>query len=281
MTNSKETQETVTEPENSRKSLTVKRLATEVHPTIQAVISEMFRFVSRADAVERLEAIKDNFIITTRLPKPTDKATIKLWIRGYQITKDEEASGYLGNYAAIKIKKIDGKFSLIAEKQKVGLKFHPQRKRPKKHHPDWGHPVLRAVKKGIVYDTIEEANKVLGQLHEEYPAVTIPNPGKLYIIIYHKVPTDKKPASSESIVQKYVLEIKPSREGGYFVEYRLNKVDTIPKQPIPVPKKRTQEIVESENKIQGYFTSMVELKKSKSRARKKPLLKKPNPHADE
>ena len=229
-----------------------RRLATEKHPTIEAVINGLFRFEKIEQALARLEAIKNNFIISSKLPKDDDENSVKLWIRGFQISEKEEKDGYLGNYAQIGIENVAGKFRLLAIKQDIALKYHPQRKRPKRRNPDWGHPALRIVKKGIVFDDIEEAQKILAQLHEEYPEVSIPNTNKLFIIIYSKA-LDMKPP-----VQKFVLEIKPSREGGFIIEYKVNnhqkktKVDAKPKG--------------EEKKAVGYYTAMAALKKNKRKS---------------
>ena len=159
-------------------------LATENHPTIQAIIHSLFRFETVEQATSRLEAVKKHFIISSRLPKDDDEKTLKLWIRGYDISEDEEKQGYLGNYAAIKVKEIDGKFTLTTEKQRIALKYHPQRKRPRQTHPDWGHPALRVVKKGTIFETVIEAQKVLNQLHEEYPLVSMNLIGYLVVGLF-------------------------------------------------------------------------------------------------
>ena len=254
----------------------VKRLATEAHPTIQAVLSGLFRFVNKEDAIERLDAIKTNFITSSRLPKSIEKNATKLWIRGFQIEKGEEEQGYLGNYALIKITQIDGKYTLVSEKQRVNLNYHPHKKRPKERHPDWGHPALRIIKRGAVFETLEEANKIFSQLHEEYPKATIPNPNKLYVMIYSRTPEDKR-SENDKTVTKYLLEIKPSREGGYFIEYKQTKVEEKNNKKneryktykVPQEKEAKAPEATQENRQKGYFTSMVELKKAKSKAKQK------------
>ncbi len=260
---------------------TNRRLATEKHPTIEAITNGLFRFEKKAQALARLETIKSHFIISSKLPKDTDENTLKLWIRGYDITEDEQKQGYLGNYAAIKVIELDGKFTLNAEKQRIALKYHPQRKRPRGKHPDWGHPALRIVKKGLAFDNLEDAQKILNQLHEEYPEVSIPNPNKLYIIIYSK----GKEATS-SPIQKFILQIKNARDGGFFIEYRANKYEKKTAGTAATAKttgaasagKQTTTAEAPENRTKGYFTSMVELKKA-SKKRKTPV-RKPKPETD-
>lgn len=253
--------------ENIIPSDKIKRLATEKHPTIEAIINGLFRFENIEQAVARLEAIKNNFILSSKLPKGDDEHTLKLWIRGYNVSPEEEKNGYLGNYAKIKINNIDGKFRLIAEKQDINLKYHPQRKRPKRKNPDWGHPALRIVRKGIIFEHIEEAQKILAQLHEEYPDVTIPNMNKLYIIIYSKALGMKPP------IQKFILEIKASREGGFFIEYKANNYQKkeMPDKEIKSgsAEKAVSEIKQKveEKKAVGKFTANAILKKSNKKAK--------------
>ncbi|HCR85458.1 MAG TPA: hypothetical protein DIV86_02155 [Alphaproteobacteria bacterium] len=235
------------------------RLATEKHPTIEAIITDLFRFETKEQAETRIKAIKEHFIISAKLPKDSrDSNVLKLWIRGYMISDDEEKQGYLGNYAAFRVVQLkDKKFTIRAEKQNIALKYHPQRKRPKRKHPDWGHPALRLVKKGEIFETLEEANKLLKQLHTEYPDISIPAINKLFIILYSKADNPEKP------VQKYILEVKPSRDGGFHIDYRLNDYQ---KKQLPVKKVRRNEDVEklqNDNQQAGYFTSMITLKRDK------------------
>ncbi len=201
---------TVTE---SNEANSGKRLATEKHPTIESVVNGLFKFTNMEDAVAKLNTIKEHFVISAKLPKDENENTVKLWIRGFQIDDEEEKEGFLGNYALIKIKEEDNKFSLIAEKQKIALKYHPQRKRPKRKHPDWGHPCMRVIKKGTVFENTEAAQKVLNQLHEEHPLVSIPAVNKLYVILYSK--------AYNPPIKKFVLEIKPA-EGGFIIESKEN-----------------------------------------------------------
>lgn len=237
-----------------------KRLATERHPTIEAILNDLFRFETEKQAQDRIDTIREHFIISKKLPKDKDNPnTLKLWIRGYGISKDEEKKGYLGNYAAFRTVKLkDDKFTIRAEKQPISLKYHPQRKRPKRKHPDWGHPALRLVKKQVSFDTIEEANNILKQIHTEYPDISIPSVNKLFVIIYSKAENPEKP------VQKYILEVKPARGGGFYVDYKINDY----KKKQELPKKKAEAESDSDDSSapkeqSGYFTSMVALKRNK------------------
>lgn len=242
--------------EKNIKTTVNKRLATEKNPTIEAVINGLFRLENLEQAISKIKALRENFIISSKLPPSKDENGIKLWIRGYKITKDEEKQGYLGNYAEVTpFKLADGKYTLTAEKQDVKLKFHPQRKRPKKKHPDWGHPCMRLIKRGKSFETIEDAQRILGQLHEEFPNISIPAVNKLFIIIYSN--SEKPP------VQKYILEIQACRDGeGFIIEHKPNTYD---KKKVVVSKDKKSEHSNAEPEAlgKGYFSSMVELKRSK------------------
>ncbi len=234
-----------------------KRLATEKHPTIEAVINGLFRFEKKEQAVQRLEAIKNYFVVSSKLPKDAGENVLKLWIRGFKIEPDEEKEGYLGNYAALKISETkDKKFTIIAEKQRIALKYHPQRKRPKRKHPDWGHPCMRIIKKKTVFETIEQAQKVLAQLHEEHPLVSIPAVGKLYVILYSK--------AYNPPIKKFILEIKTAKEGGFYIESRENNYNKDNRKPA-VNKQQKSQVEGEEQQQKGYFASMVELRKAKKR----------------
>lgn len=239
-----------------------KRLATEKNPTIEAIINGLFRLETNDQAIDKITALKENFIISSKLPPSEIEGGIKLWIRGYKITEDEEKEGYLGNYAEISTLELaDGKFTITAKKLDIKLKFHPQRKRPKKKHPDWGHPCMRLIKKGKTFETIEDAQKVLGQLHEEFPNISIPAVNKLFVIIYSKA--EKPP------VQKYILEIAADRDGnGFKIEAKPNKYDKAKTQAAKDVRKNPESSNQGSNAPddnplgKGYFASMIELKRN-------------------
>jgi hypothetical protein len=233
-----------------------RRYATLMHPTIGAVLAGTYRFASEEQAKQQLQIFRDHFVLSRHQNEEAGENAVILWIKGYSITDDEKKAGYTGNYALIAIKKLpDGKHSLIATKLQSELKFHPQRQRPKHKHPNWGHPILRSVKKQRVYSTVEEAQKELQLLHEEYPEVTIPLTNKLYLIIYSR--QQVPPA------QKYVLEVKVADEGGFLIDAYANDY----KGGKEAPAKDQQEAGQQDEAQQsGYFTSMVALKRS----RKKP-----------
>lgn len=236
-----------------------------MHPSIGAALAGTYRFASEEQARQQLNIFRQHFVLSKHQGADSHENNILLWIKGYEVTTAEKANGWTGNYCAIGIvKKPDGKFSLEAKKLESDLKFHPQRQRPTHKHPNWGHPILRSVKKKRIYATVEAAQAELQLLHEEYPEVTIPLTNKLYLIIYSRQQTP--PA------QKFVLEVKVDDDGGFYIdsyanEYRAQAgAEATQEEAAPAPadaKKKTEDA--------GYFTSMVALKRSrKKNTRPKP-----------
>lgn len=234
-----------------------KRQASIGSPVMEAVANGLFRFTAEHQLRTRLARIREEFLIS----KDQDAAnpdSIKLWVKGYALTEDERGKGYLGNYALIRPQKSpDGKyFSLIAEKLTIDLKFHPRKKRPKLKHPDWGHPILRAVLKKKLYGSIEEVQAEFARLHSEFPDVSIPGLERLNIIVYQK----GKPAEKGNPVQKITLRIRPNEDGRFYISYALNK-----KKPKIAPAPGAEPPVQKSTK--GYFTALVSMKKKKPGAR--------------
>ncbi len=237
-----------------------KQVAIISNPTIEAVCYQLFKFPTEAEAVERLETIKDYFIVSKEQDNETENLSVKIWIKGFMVTEGEEKLGYLGNFALMQYALTeDGKYTLYAEKLEVPLRTHPQKRYPKHKHPNWGHPVLRKIKKGHVYPTIEDAQADLQRLHEEFPQVSIPTNAKMYIIIYSKDgPEDKRP------VKKFILEIQLVDGGGFTIEIKEN---TYRKEDNPKKSEATVEQSEEDKEAQGYFASMVDLKRAKKNKR--------------
>lgn len=239
-----------------------KRIATIKHPTIEAVLNGMFRFEKAEQAISRMAAIREFFVISKE--QPEHEAAVRLWIKGFSLSEDEQKEGYIGNFAIIRPRKVgDGKFTLYAEKDTIELKLHPQKLRPKRKHPDWGHPILRSIRKKQMFPSVEEAQAILLKMHEEYPDVSIPVTGKLYIIIYTR--TQRPP------VQKYVLEIMVGDAGGFYIDCRENTYESTQKAIAATEAGETKPADPAfTGEAPGYFASMVELKRSKKK-RKTPL----------
>lgn len=254
--------------------------ATIRSPIVEAASKGLFRFNTRAQAVHQLDEIRRQCIVAKEQPEEGQNPVLRLWVKGFAITEDEEKQGYHGNYALLHVAPLaDGKWTLIAKKEEMPLKQHPQRVRKKQTHPNWGHPILRKIKKNHIWPTVEEAQNALAQLHEEHPTTSIPLTNKLYCIIYSRETTP--PAS------KYVLEIKAAETGGFVIEHDFNTYEP-PKHkkegtPMPTSSAPPQEGEEAPAAAPaqpvGYFTSMVDLKRSRKKG-KKPELPRP-PSADE
>lgn len=241
-----------------------KRYATVKHPTVAAAVEGLYRFADTEQARKRLDELRAHFVISRKFEKEADEHKTEggkdnrlvIWIKGYGVTPEEEKRGFLGHYAVIAVRPAgEGKYRLLAHKLPIPLPSHPQKKRFPQRHPNWGHPVLRSVKKGKLYKNIDEAQAALSKLHEEFPEVTIPNTGKLFLMTYGKREAGGPP------VQKIVLEIKLRPDASCTIEWRENAKR---KGPPLSPDAKDAGIESGDQK--GYFASMVTLKKKKPRA---------------
>ncbi len=197
-----------------------KRAATIRNPTLEAIRHGLFRFDEEWQAVKRLEVLKSHFIVAKEQEENVWPPSLTLWIRDYGVSEEEAKEGYRGHFARIVCQKMeDGKFTLTMEKQDVPLSRHPQKKRPPRSHPDWGHPILRRLHKEEVFATLEEARALLMQLHEQYPKTSIPGQNHLYIMIYRR---EKEPGKLPVQKWKLVIETIPE-SGGYRIAVRDNE----------------------------------------------------------
>jgi hypothetical protein len=207
-------------------------------PVMEAVLGEMFSFAEIKEAVMRLDHIRRTFVIAKEQPQDDQ---VLMWIKDYAITEEEKKEGYRGNFAVVSIAPLgENRFTLKAEKQTLPLNQHPQKKRAPMSVPDWGHPLLRAIQKGYIYSTLEEAQKHLQNMHEQFPKVSIPGNNRLFTMIYRR-PLDGKGPS----VKKWILLIKAAQAGGFQIEVKENQ------KPEKAPEKQ---------KV-GKFTAQVEIRK--------------------
>ncbi len=233
---------------------TRKRVAHATHPLIEAAISGLYRFDDIELAYNRLNEIKQQFILSKHQPADDESRgpTLRLWIRGFGLEKGDKEQGFLGHYALLSIGHTpQGRYNLQAEKELAPLAQHPQKERPKRSHPDWGHPILRSIKKAKTYATMEDADAALQKLHAEYPATTIPGQAKLHCIIYERANRESGPPAV-----KYTFIVKPTADGAFIIEAQKN----------------TRNIKPATGKgeaPQGYFTAMVQTKRQR-KSRPKP-----------
>lgn len=195
-----------------------RKYATVQHPTIEALVHGLYKYVARKDAVSRLENIRGNFVMSKDTPPSTKEEPVAVfWIRGYGVTEADLKNGFTGHFCRMEITtNSKGQFTLAASKVEVPLAKHPQKKRAQSTHPNWGHPVMRAIKKGKVYPTLEAAAAELELLHLEYPEVSIPGVNKLYLIIYEKREGVKQPT------RKVALELS-AKDAGFTILCKDNE----------------------------------------------------------
>ncbi len=238
-----------------------KKYATIGHPTIHALVHGLYRFASDEQAKKLLAKLKNQFVFSNNnnVLGEGNRGGVEqvdghlapslLWIRGFEVTKEEIDQGYVGHFAlAASALLPDGKYTLKAYKLASELAIHPQRKRQQQQHPNWGHPILRDIKNKRVFDDVETAQNELIRLHTEFPEISIPSYEGLLVMVYEKAEGVKSP------IQKYKLEIKPIPEGGALIDFRRN----VRKQKSKLPELATPE------QTQGYFTSMLIAKRKKN-----------------
>ncbi len=236
------------------------RYANSTNSHINALITGRYRFELRVDALKKIEFFRQNFIEAQLKGQQTpdkSKDFLVMWIRDFYVTEEEEEEGYYGNYAVIRPQKMQsGIYTLSCAKINTDVKHHPRKRRKRERLPNWGHPILRSVKAQRNYPTLESIQSELSQLHLEYPETTIPNENKLLLMIYDRQEKDKEPA------QKYILKIIPDKneEGGYTFEYKLNEHEG---RMGPSATSKQDNAAAAAEGPQGYFTSMVALKRKK------------------
>lgn len=218
--------------------------ATVKHPTIEALVHGLYKYVNRKDAVARLENIRANFVMSkdTEGNSP-DHPTALFWIKGYGLTDAELEQGFTGHFCRMEIAtNAKGQFTLSATKIEIPLAKHPQKKRAAATHPNWGHPVMRSIKKGKVYPTLEAASNELELLHLEFPEVSIPGVNKLYLIIYEKREGVKQPT------RKIALELV-AKDGGFTIAWKDNEKTDKARPISPPPGIKTEGQVLAEHNI--------------------------------
>jgi hypothetical protein len=232
-----------------------KILAALQSPIIEGLLTGSYRFATKADALKKLAYLRSKFVISRQgTQMPAAEHSLTLWIRGYGLSDDDRAKGYVGHFASVTIEALpkNKNYALKAVKLDVPLPAHPKRLRPRRSTPDMGHYVLRRVAKNWWYATMEDADADLKALATDYPTVSIPGSAKLYIMIYTKA------AKGEAPVQRYVLQVVPHEQGGFTITMARNAF--VRK---PAAKKPAQAL--DAQVPQGKFTAAVQVR----RARKK------------
>ena len=235
-----------------------KRLASIQDPTLEAITEGMFRFAAESQAVSLMQRLSEQFAIAKdQAPVVAGQIpSLTLWIRDYAVSKDETAKGFKGHFARVSVKKIaEDKFTLVAEKVNMPLQKHPQSERPKRRHPNNGHPVIRAAQRNKIYPEIEQARVELLKFHEEFPETSIPGRDKLHVLIYSR---QFKPP-----IQKMTVRIVAVPEKGYKFELSENIKKEAPPVPKLVEQAKTEAAPDNAPKVDGKFTSLVALQRKK------------------
>ena len=252
-----------TDPKEVSAKPKLRKVAFVEHPLIEAIVKQLYRFAEDAQAVRRMEQLRDSFEISSS--QDTEHGPeVKLWIKGFALSDDDNKKGYLGHFAKVHPRKVaEGYIILHAEKEEVALEKHPQKQRPKQKHPNWGHPILRGIEKHKLYDQLIEAQAELDKLHREFPDTSIPNVNKLHILVY-----SRDPNAGGNPTKKMTFEIKSTSEGKFEIISKDNSAfkKTPKKVHIPIsPAMSGNALPEGVQAVQGRFAAMIELKKKKKR----------------
>lgn len=233
-----------------------RKYATIKHPSVEALVHGRYRYKDKKQALARFKTITDYFVLSKEQPQSTkDNPVSVFWIKGFAVEEKETNAGFIGHFARMEIKTLEsGLFTLTASKVERALTAHPQKIRPTSKHPNWGHPVMRAVKRGKHYATIEAAQSELDMLHLEFPEVSIPGQGKIYIIIYEKREGIKQPT------HKIAVEITVRPEGGFILVAHDNEKKAASKNTATTPHAPAHA-----TDTEGYFASTEALRKAKRR----------------
>lgn len=187
---------------------------------IRAIADGLHSFKSKSEALAKLTKLANMYIISKENENLGDNE-LHLWIDGFEVTPEERNNSLIGNYGLIRVIEADDLFVLELEKDVRGS-GHPHRKRKMRHHPDFGHPLLRLVRKGRAkYTTEIEAQEALKRMYMDYPNVCIPanNFLRLYLMIFSR-------AHEGSPVKKYILNTEVI-DGSFVIMLSENKHNTM------------------------------------------------------
>jgi hypothetical protein len=140
------------------------------------------RFFTYEAALTKLKALKKYPLCNQNKIQYDEETEMALWVKGYGI-EESRKDGYFGNYIKIKIQDYLFKnktfYKLSFEVIEIDKKYHPFKALPESMNnrmPNWGHPVLRAVKSLKEFDGKHEAQSFLERLVHEFPTAH-PVPG--------------------------------------------------------------------------------------------------------
>ncbi len=205
------------------KKILEKRTATirsfELVPILNSESNFVYQYDKKSFAIQRLQDIRRKYIISKE-NEELEEDNLLLWIKGYEITEKEELEGYLGNFCIVSLVESKEGFSFKAEKIKKPLSNHPQKKRKNNLHPNWGHPILRKIRKQHFFYGESEARLQLNKLLNEYPKSAIPAGNRLYIFVWNReyLEGGSKP------FKKFIFEVVEKENGKYIIDYWENPV---------------------------------------------------------
>ncbi len=233
------------------------------HETVQAMLHSLFRFQTAMQAQLVSNRFADEVILSPKMRDPKDRAALFLWVRGLDVTEDQQKLGYLGNYAKISLLKLpNGKWTLNMVRVDIPLVKHPLRVKVSRRYPNSGHPVLRSAARGKTYSTMQSAFDALMKMHEEFPEVSIPGVNRLKIMTYRKAEKGVSP------IQRLELSVVKRDEGKYVIDVKIvgSNGITRPASAPPLPDaivKATKEKPSPE--AAGFYTEMVTKRRKKKK----------------
>ena len=194
--------------------------------TIHTLLENPIVYPDFAAAMKVLDRLRRRYILSKDL-LPDPERTLRLWIEGYDLSPADIAIGLVGNYADVAInEQADGHYTITFKKfERDG---HPRRVLPPRDHPNWGQPLLRAIKnKKAKYKFVTDAQGALKRYFEEYPAITyVRDKNSLFTIVWDGIYNPRP-------TKKFLLEVVEAGEDGFVIEANESVFDGEGRSPRP------------------------------------------------
>jgi len=186
---------------------------------ISASIYGRQRFRTFDEAVQTLERIRQRYhLCKNKVSQEPNTET--LWIKWFEVSDQDAEDGWSDNGCMLSIEKLpDGKFTLrgqlIRRDEMPSRTPHPKNK--KSHHPNWGDPILRKMKRKGNFGSLQSAMGALDQLVIDYPNATdrIAD-DKLNVFVY----VGTSPGSKKNPIEPIVVRIHPASGGSYQLDWQ-------------------------------------------------------------
>ncbi|MFG2311383.1 AAA family ATPase [Streptomyces sp. NPDC048566] len=200
------------------------------NPSVRAVVEGQYRYPTRDQALAQLRVITTTFTRSRQLSDAEDDPDASvLWITGYALTPEETQRGVRGHYARVRVAPRDDGWTLLAEPVETAIRppvqpRPPANPRAPRDAPNWGHPVLRRVRRNgrspaaAPYPTWAAAQRDLDVLRDEFPKVAIPTLGRLYTLVWEGGRRERGLVPTV----RYVMSIEEC-DGGYLIRAQLNE----------------------------------------------------------